>query len=103
MDGGTGLALDHGFMGHKLRHLQGILEIRQIIALFYPGQYLGLARRPVESAVYLHRPKIFGIVGQPITFLRCQRHRVESAHPIVIGPAATAYEIAIDSDTTLDP
>ncbi len=33
-----------------------------------------------------------GIIVKPLSFLICQIDRVEHAYPIIVGPAATAYQ-----------
>ena len=57
-----------------------------------PGLELKVARRDVEGAVDLYRLKIVCLVGEPLHPSSGLAPSFKPARPVVIGPAATAYQ-----------
>lgn len=92
-EGPVQVSVHQGPVGDLLRHLDRVLKSAlQGLGLLYPGGDLLLASRPVEGAVDLHSLEELGVVGEPFALLSGDGDRIEAAHPIVVGPAAAAYE-----------
>lgn len=89
-DGFIQISIDQGLVGDQLGHLHRVLET--FWGLLDPCLDLELARRPVEGAVDLYSIEVPCIIGKPLALLLGKLYRIESAYPVIVGPAGSANQ-----------